>query len=135
MRNIASVIAGLVITFLIVGCFYMLATMLHPVPPVERPDAAVLATWMTSAPLAAKIVLALAWLVGGMGGAIAALRISGGANAAWIVAGLAALLAFANLSSFAPVWMQACGAIAPLVGGWIAIRLGRGGSTGDPIES
>lgn len=121
-----GVIAGLVAMFVTVIAVQMLGPLLHPAPVGLDPrDTAALSQWVAGAPVSVKLITVVAWLLAALGGGWAAMRLSGWAAAAWIVAGADLLMALANVLRFEqPLWMVVAAVVAPLVGGWLAIRLG-----------
>lgn len=135
MRKLFGVIAGLVALLVIVIGVEMLGPLLHPIPAGLNPnDGDALGKWVATAPVSAQAVIVLAWLLGALGGGWVALRISGWVPAAWIVALLDATLAVATLFRFEhPLWMQVGAVAAPLLGGWLAIRLGSAAREADSI--
>ena len=124
MQKILSVVAGIVLLFVILVAVQMFAPLLHPIPAgTKAGDPAALAQWMSTAPLAAQAVVVLAWFLSAFGAAWVALRISGWAPAAWGIALIGVVLAVANVLRFEhPLWMQIAAVAAPLLGGWLAIR-------------
>lgn len=135
MQKVLSVIVGLVVLFAILLAVQMLGPVLHPIPPGTDPsDPAALGRWMTTAPVSVQALVVLAWFLSALGGAWIALRVSAWTPAAWIVALLGAAMAVANVFRFEhPLWMQVAAFAAPLLGGWLAIRLGSRARAAAPI--
>ena len=124
MRKVMAVVAGLVAMFVIVIAVQLLGPIFHPVPASADLKQA-MAEWIATAPVSVHLVTVAAWLLGALGGGWLALRISGWAAAAWIVAALDAAMAFSQtLRNDYPLWMQVLSVAAPLLGGWLAIRVG-----------
>lgn len=124
--KVLAVIAGVVAMFVIAIAVQMLIPILHSVPAGLDPrDATALSAWMAGAPISVKLLTVAAWLLGALGGGWLALRLSGWVNGAWIVAGLDALMAVSNIARIDyPLWVKVAAVAAPLLGGWLAIRLG-----------
>ena len=133
MGKVLGVIAGLVAMLVISIAVQMLGPIVHPVPTgMEAKEA--MAAWVATATVPAHLITAAAWLLGALGGGWLALRISSWAAAAWIVAVLDVAMALAQtLRADYPVWMQVAAVVAPLLGGWLAMRLAPGGA-GDSID-
>jgi hypothetical protein len=87
-------------------------------------DPAQLATLLDKIPLAAKIAVVVGWFLGAAAGAWAAHAVSRWTQASWIVVAIG--IAFGVMTLFMiphPLWMQAAAVVAPLLGGWVGLRL------------
>ena len=84
-------------------------------------------------PLAGQAIIAAGWLVGGLTGAFAALRIGQWRPGGWIVAVLLVAAGLWNVTSLAhPIWLAAATLILPLLGAWLAERHFHRARPGDP---
>jgi hypothetical protein len=74
-------------------------------------------------PIGSTIALVAGWFIGSFAGAWLAMRISGGENAGWIVAGAVIGAAVYRAATLADAWwIMALGAIIPLAAAWAAQR-------------
>jgi len=124
MRTFLGGLAGIAALLVVMVTLGWVATLGHPVPETARVGAAARAAWLAGAPLSARLALIAGGLLGALTGTLVALRIARSVPAAWIVTAAGALLALPNFLLFSqPWWMQAAVLAAPLIGGWIAMRL------------
>ena len=127
-RLIGGLAAGLVAAFALIFLIEMIGHAFYPLPSdlvLVDPEQA--ARVIVGIPLAANLLVMLAWFVGALAGALAARRISGRDWAGWAVASLVAVAGIANILMIPhPVWMQIAAVAAPLFGGLIAHHLPAG---------
>lgn len=125
MRKVLGVLAGLVALVAVVWIVEAIGHSIWPPPPgVNLADPAQLAALMDRIPLAAKIAVVKGWFLGAIAGAWVANRVAHWAAAGWIVVAIG--IAFGVMTLFMiphPLWMQIAAVAAPLVGGWIGLRL------------
>ncbi|WP_066482295.1 MULTISPECIES: hypothetical protein [unclassified Sphingomonas] len=128
-RRIIGTIIGILVFGLATTLVQLLGHMLYPPPPgVDMRNAAEVARIAASIPVPAKLIVLLAYLVGGAAGAFAALRLSRWSPSAWIVLALAWAGNVLNLMAIPhPLWMAVGSFIAPLIGVLLAQRLARTG--------
>jgi hypothetical protein len=74
-------------------------------------------------PLGAKLGVVLAWFLGALAGAWAALRLSGWATAVWIIAAVMVALSLMTTQMFPhPLWMVVAAVVLPLLAAWLVVR-------------
>lgn len=134
MRIAMGVVAGIVVAFLCVFAVEMIGHGLYPPPAgLDINNPADQARVMDAMPFAAKAVVLLAWFLGALAGAWVANRIAGRSVAGWVVALVAIAAGIATMLTIPhPAWMWAGGIALPLLGAWLAHRLGakRGAGAG-----
>lgn len=138
MRKLLGVGAGVIAAFLLIALLETIGTTIYPLPAelesMESADSAAIAAAIAEIPLPAKILVVVGWLVGTLGGAWLALRISDWRWSGWIVAALVIAAGLVNVALLPhPFWMQASTVAMPLVGGWLAARLHRKPYPGEPL--
>ncbi|MES2986543.1 MAG: hypothetical protein V4808_01430 [Pseudomonadota bacterium] len=134
MNKVLGMIAGVIVMFVVYIAVQLIGPALHPIPVGLDPrDPAAMAGWVNTMPFSAQAVTALSWLLGAFAGGWVAMLIARWAPAAWGVAAITALISVPQLFRFDyPLWMQIAAVAAPLLGGWLAIRLGA--RADDPIN-
>ena len=138
MRKVLGVGAGVIAAFLLIALLETIGTTLYPLPAelesMESADSAAIAAAIAEIPLPAKMLVVIGWLVGTLGGAWLALRISNWRWSGWIVAALVIAAGFVNIALLPhPFWMQICAVAMPLAGGWLAARFHRKPYPGEPL--
>lgn len=138
MRKLLGVVAGVIVAFLLIAVIETIGTTIYPLPSelesMESAASAALVAAMAEVPLPAKMLMVAGWLVGTLGGAWLALRISDWRWSGWIVAALVIAVGLANIMLLPlPYWMQASAVAMPLAGGWLAVRLHRKPYPGEPL--
>jgi hypothetical protein len=138
MRKVLGVVAGVIAAFLLIALIEAINVASYPLPPelqsMDSAEGAALAAAMAEIPLPVKILIVAGWLVGTVGGAWLALRISDWRWSGWIVAALVIAAGLVNVSLLPhPLWMQACAVAMPLAGGWLGARLHRKPYPGEPL--
>lgn len=123
MRNILAVVAGLVAAMIAMAIVQAVGDAMLPPPPdlagVDDP-----AQVMDLIPVEARIAVALAWFLGALAGACAAIAVSRRVLPAWIVGLLIALLGVWSTRMVPhPDWLLAASAVLPLVAVLFAKRL------------
>lgn len=135
MRKLIGVIVGLVLAVALIDGLWALAGAWFPAP--VAPDASgqdVLAQTVMRMPLAGQATIAATWLLAGLVGTFAALRIAQWRPAGWIVAMLVVAAGLWNVIELAhPLWLAAATLILPLVGAWLAERHYHRARPGDPL--
>lgn len=117
-RTILAVILGIVVAGLIVAGIETIGHTLNPPPPgtdLTSPEA--LKTLIASLPVAALVIVVLAWALGSIGGGFTAAKISrqhkrGAALAVGIVMVLLVASNFFVIPH--PLWMMALGVLLPI---------------------
>ena len=107
-RIVGGLAAGIVVFLLVLGGMELLA---HQVSPREA-SGSMLA------------IVAAAYFLSAMAGGYVAARVARRSWAAWAIALVVAAGAVWSLLQFShPVWMQLASVVAPLLGGYVAVRL------------
>jgi len=126
MRAVGGIFAGLIvglIATILVGIFGVGATISGPIS-VDASNPRQVVEAFANMGTGPNIALMLAWLIGGLAGALIAKLITRRSWAAWTVAILIALYVVLNMLVLPlPGWMQALSVVAPLVGGLIGNHL------------
>jgi hypothetical protein len=125
IRRAGGIVAGVIAAGLIVGVMEGLGHSLFPPPPgLDLAKPADQARLMEVLPMGAKLAVVIAWFVGALAGAWAALRISCWAPSVWVVAGVMTLLSVATTQMFPhPVWMIVAAFALPVLAAGIVQRL------------
>jgi hypothetical protein len=124
MRIMLSILFGLAAAMLIIMAIEWGDDILYPFPgTVDTADPAALAAVMANMPLPAKIIVVAGWLLGALGGAWLALRISDRQWTGWVIVAAVVVGGVTNLIALPhPLWMQVCTFLMPVLGGLIAMR-------------
>lgn len=127
MNKFVGILAGVIVSLILVAIIKLLALTLNALPAgMTWTDPSALSTWLATVPLVAGIVYAGAWFGAALGGGWIALLISSWVPAGWVVALVDLAFAAATLAQNSqPRWMQVATIAAPLLGGFLATRLGR----------
>ena len=135
VRKAIGVLIGLVIAVLVIDTAWRLtATWFPPRLSPDADDAATLEGFVMTMPLAGQVGVAVGWLLAGLIGAYAALRVAQWRPAGWIVAAFILITAVWNTTQLTqPLWLQALSFIAPLAGAWLAERHYHRARPGDPL--
>ncbi|HSX57076.1 MAG TPA: hypothetical protein VLG14_17345 [Sphingomonas sp.] len=125
MRKFLGVVAGLATLIATVWIVEAIGHSIWPPPPGINPsDPAQLATLLDQIPLTAKIAVVVAWFAGAVAGAWVANLVARWPVAGWIVVAIGIVLGVMTLVVIPhPLWMQIAAVLAPLIGGWIGLRL------------
>lgn len=125
VRQIAGILAGLVVMALTVALAEGLGHALFPPPPgldITRPEDQ--ARLMEVIPAGAKIAVVIAWLLGAIAGAAVAMAIARTPLAGWVIGLVMGALSLWTTQMFPhPLWMMIAAVVLPLVGVLIAKRL------------
>lgn len=125
MRYLLGTLAGVAIAILIMMAIEYVDGQLYPWPTdIDPGDSAAMAQLIPSLPFPAKLIVVSAWLLGALGGAWSAMRITDWRWSAvvvtlFVIAG--GVINFIDLPH--PFWMQVCAVVLPPIGGWLAVRL------------
>lgn len=131
LRTILGVLAGVVAMFAVIMAIQAVGHMIHPPPagmdPMNPAHEAAFAQFVYAMPLAAKVMLAVAWTLGAFAGGYVAARI------AWHPRGAAVLIALLVISGVIsmilrvphPSWLAAAGLLLPIPAALLAARLAR----------
>ena len=135
IRKILGVVAGLAAAFIIILLVEGADEWLYPVPDdLDASDAVAMGAYVFAMPLPAKLVVVFGWFVGTFGGAWLCLRINDWRWGAWIIVALTVAGGIAEIVQFGhPIWMQLGAVGAPLLGGWLGLRLHRKPYPGEPL--
>ena len=135
MRRIVGTIVGLVLAIALIDGAWEAAERWFPAPiaPDAR-DQEMLARFVVAMPPAGQAIIAAGWLVAGLVGGFAALRIGQWRPGGWIVASMLVADGLWNLTQLAhPLWLQAATLILPLLGAWLAEWHFHRARPGDPL--
>lgn len=125
VRSAAAVVAGLVVAMLVIAGVEAGGHALFPPPEgldLRRTEDQ--ARMMEAIPFEAKLAVVVAWFLGSLAGACAAIAISRRVLPAWIVAVAIAGLGLWTTQIFPhPDWMLASAVVLPLVAVLVAKRL------------
>jgi len=123
IRNALAVVAGLVVAMIAMAIVQTIGdAVLPPLPDLAGVDDPARA--MELIPVEARIAMALAWFLGALAGACAAIAVSRRVLPAWIVGLLIALLGVWSTRMVPhPDWLLAASAVLPLVAVLFAKRL------------
>lgn len=135
MRKLIGVIVGLVLAVALIDGLWALAGAWFSAPVVaDASGQDVLAQTVMRMPLAGQATIAATWLLAGLVGTFAALRIAQWRPAGWIVAMLVVAADLWNVIELAqPPWLAAATLVLPLVGAWLAERHYHRARPGDPL--
>ena len=125
VRIIGGIVAGAAAAVATIMIVEMLGHMIFPLPDdLALRDPEVVAGPSPAMPVAAKLIVVLAWFGGALVGGYVAKRICDRWWAAWAVAALVAVAGVVNVMMIPhPAWMQIAAVVAPLVGGLLAGHL------------
>ena len=135
MRKVIGVVIGLVVAVVSIDTAWRAAaTWFPPAIPADADDAGTLARFVMAMPVAGQGIVAIGWLLAGLLGAYAALRVAQWRAAGWGVAACVVLTALWNLTQLVqPLWLEILSVAAPLAGAWLAERLYHRARPGDPL--
>ena len=124
LRRILGVTAGIIVFIVVVMVMDGISHQLHPLPEGMDPqDQAAMTEHIASAPFGAMFVVMLGWILGTLGGAFAAAKIS--STHKRLAAGIVGALAFAgttmNLFMLPHPWWMIAGGLAGIA---VAAHLG-----------
>lgn len=128
LRQFLGLLAGAILGFGVVALIETAGHRAFPSPPdIDLSDPAAMGALMEQVPLAAKLVVVLAWFLGALIGGLVAARVAREPRAAWIIAGIFILVTALTIAQIPhPLWMVVAGLVAPLFAGWlVATRLTR----------
>ncbi|WP_340587885.1 hypothetical protein [Erythrobacter alti] len=125
VRKIVASVAGIIIAGIVVGLVEMLGHMVFPPPDgIDVTDPADQARMMEVIPTGAKVAVIVAWFLGSLAGAWAAIRIAGNAVPGWIVAVVMIALSLVTTQMFPhPFWMVLSALALPIVAVLVAKRM------------
>ena len=137
MRRIIGTIIGLVLAIaLIDGAWELAARWFPAATPADASDREMLARFVMAMPLAGQAIIAAGWLLAGLVGAFAALRIGQWRPGGWIVALVLVADGVWNLTQLTqPLWLQGATLILPIAGMWLAEWHFHRARPGDPLIS
>ena len=125
VRSLLAVVAGLVVAMLVIGGVEAIGHAIFPPPEgLDLNRVEDQARIMEAIPFEAKLSVVLAWFIGSLAGAAAAIAIARRVVPAWIVAVAIAGLGLWTTQIFPhPDWMLASAVVLPLVAVLVAKRL------------
>jgi hypothetical protein len=137
MRRIIGTIIGLVLAIALIDGAWELAERWFPAAiAADASDQEMLARFVMAMPLPGQAIIATGWLLAGLVGAFAVLRIAQWRPGGWIVALVVVADGVWNLTQLTqPWWLQAATLILPLLGAWLAERHFHRARPGDPLIS
>ena len=135
MRRIIGTIVGLVLAIALIDGAWEAAERWFPAAIAsDASDQEMLARFVVAMPPAGQAIIAAGWLVAGLVGGFAALRIGQWRPGGWIVASMLVADGLWNLTQLAhPLWLQAATLILPLLGAWLAEWHFHRARPGDPL--
>lgn len=135
MRRIIGTIVGLALAIALIDGAWALADTWFPAPIAsDADDAEMLAQFVMAMPLAGQAIIAAGWLLAGLVGAFAALRIEQWRPGGWIVAAVLVAAGLWNLTQLAqPWWLWGATLVLPVAGTWLAERHFHRARPGDPL--
>lgn len=135
MRRIVGTIVGLALAIALIDGAWALAEHWFPAAiAADASDREMLARFVMAMPLAGQTIIAAGWLLAGLTGAFAVLRIAQWRPGGWIVALVVVADGVWNLTQLAqPLWLQGATLILPLLGAWLAERHFHRARPGDPL--
>ena len=124
-RNIGGLVAGIIVGFVGVIVAQYVINMLYPLPEgVNIADRAQMDAVFRNLPAGHFAAILLTYLAGGFVGALVARLIATANWAVWTPPVLIMIAAALNVFTYPhPVWAQIGAIVAPLVGGWLAMRV------------
>ncbi|SOB80494.1 hypothetical protein SAMN06297144_1089 [Sphingomonas guangdongensis] len=126
MRKVLGTLAGVVVAVITITLVELIGHRVYPAPAGLDLTPEGVARYLESAPAGAMIAVVLGWFAGALLGGWTALAITRWSVAPWIIAGLIAAAGIYNATQIpAPLWMQVATVLAPALGGWLALHLGR----------
>lgn len=130
LRTILGIVAGVVLAMVVMMALEMAGHAAMPPPPgLDPADPEDVKQMVASASMAAKAWVVFGWFAAALAGGWLARRLSRKGWAGWVIAVLIAVGGIANIMMIPhPLWMQIAAVGAPLVAGWIVMRLPVGGS-------
>jgi hypothetical protein len=131
-RSVLAVLVGIIIGGMVVSLIEIPGLLMHPFPAgADTSDSEVLRSHVASAPLAALILVGIAWTAGPLVGSWLAASIARRAPLIHaVIVGMFFLAAdIVNIRSLPhPAWLNVVGVLAPIVacwlGAWLAERTG-----------
>lgn len=126
-RTILAVLAGLLVMFVCVAAIEMIGIYRYPPPlGLDINNATAMNAWIARLPVAALLIVLVAWIVGAVAGAWTAARISRAHPLlSAMLVGVTVLLATSmNFLQYAhPAWMMIAGLALPLPMAWLGYRI------------
>jgi hypothetical protein len=133
MRAFLGILLGIVVGIALQSAADILTSMLYPTSITNMWDRAQVAEALAARPPAALWIGVAGYFLGGLGGGLVGKLIWRRAVAAWVPAGVLALMALVLAFSYPiPTWTMFATFIAPLIGGLIANHLVRSAPAADP---
>lgn len=125
VRSLLAVVAGLVVAMCVIAGVEAIGHAIFPPPPdLDLARAEDQARMMEAIPFEAKLAVVIAWFVGSLAGAAAAIAIARRVLPAWIVGVAIGALGLWTTQLFPhPDWMLASAVVLPLVAVLVAKRL------------
>lgn len=125
LRTALGILAGVVVAGIAVFVVEGLGHALFPPPAdLNLADPQDQARLIAAMPVAAKLMVVLAWFLGALAGSAAAMAIARKPLAGWVVAVVMVALSGWTTQMFPhPTWMVVAAVVLPLVAVWLARRL------------
>ncbi len=126
MRAFLGILVGLIAAIAVQAALDWIASQIYPVAITDLWDRQQVSEAFASRPTGALLLSVLNYFLAGLVGGVVAKRIARRGFAAWIPAGVLALMALLIAFSYPmPTWTLFASLAAPLIGGMIARHLGR----------
>ena len=125
LRTALAIVVGVMVAAIVVFAMEGLGHDLFPPPAdLDLSNPQDQARLMATMPLAAKLMVVLAWFLGALGGSAAAIAVVRKPLAGWIVATVMVALSLWTTQMLPhPAWMVACAVLLPPAAAWLAGRL------------
>lgn len=125
LRTALASVAGIIVAAIVVFAVEGLGHALFPPPAgLDLADPQDQARLIAAMPGQAKVMVVVAWFLGSLAGAAAAMAIAHKALAGWIVAAVMVALSVWTTQMFPhPAWMVVSAVVLPLAAAWLARRL------------
>lgn len=135
MRRIIATIIGLALAVALVDGAWALANRWFPAPiSLDASGQDMLAHFVMAMPFPGQLMIAAGWLLAGLVGGFAVLRIAQWRPGGWIVALIVVADGVWNLTQLTqPLWLQGATLLLPLLGAWLAERHFHRARPGDPL--
>lgn len=126
MRIAIGLVLGVVLAVLVINGVEAAKQRLYPIGMVNWFDPLVAARALRTIPAPGQAMIVAGWLLGSLLGGAAAVRVARRRWTAWVPAALVVVGGIANaLLLPQPWWMDLAAVVAPVAGGWLAVRLTR----------
>jgi len=135
MRAVLAIILGIVVGLALQSAADVITSLIYPSSITNMWDRAQVAEALATRPAAALWIGVVGYFLGGLGGGLVGKLIWRRAVAAWVPAGVLALMALILAFGYPiPTWTMFATFIAPLIGGLIANHLVKTAPAAELVE-